>query len=60
MIVKVVPTFNSDSTIYWLRRCNFSYSDGDFLDYVKGAYPDLFKTESSYDEYKILDLSSTK
>ena len=53
-------TFNSDSTIYWLRRCNFSYSDGDFLEYVKGAYPDLFKTESSYDEYKILDLSSTK
>lgn len=51
-------TFTNDSNIYWLRRCNFSYSDGDFLDYMKDSYGDLFKTESSYDDYKILDISS--
>ena len=51
-------SFTNDANTYWLRRCNFSYSDGDFLEYMKSNYKDVFKTESSYDDYKVLDLSA--
>ena len=38
----------SDAAIYWLSRVDFSYSDEDFLEYMKTNYKDIFKTDNTY------------
>lgn len=48
-------SYKTESAVYWLRRTKISYSDDDFLTYMKNNYKDLFKTTSAYDsEPKIL------
>lgn len=55
-VMSTTGTYKTDSTIYWLRRLNFSYSDSDFLDYMKNNYKELFRKASLYDDYEKITL----
>ena len=41
-------SYKSEASVYWLSRVDFSYSDADFLEYMKTNYKDVFKTDNSY------------
>lgn len=41
-------SYKSDAGVYWLSRVDFTYSDSDFLEYMKSNYKDVFKTENPY------------
>ncbi len=41
-------SYKTDSAVYWLSRIDFTYSDEDFLEYMKSNYKDVFKTENPY------------
>lgn len=41
-------SYKTDSAVYWFSRMDFSYSDEDFLEYMKSNYKDVFKTENPY------------
>ncbi|MFA6830471.1 MAG: hypothetical protein WCR67_07235 [Bacilli bacterium] len=51
-------SYKTDSSIYWLRRTKITYSDEDFLEYMKSNYKDLFKTESSIDDEEKISISN--
>lgn len=55
--MSTTSTYQTDASVYWLRRTNISFSDEDFLDYMKSNYKDLFKTDSSYDTEDRIDIS---
>ncbi len=42
-------SYKTDSTIYWLRRCDIDFSDEDFYTYLVANYKDLYREESAYD-----------
>lgn len=41
-------SYKSEASVYWLSRVDFSYSDKDFLEYMKTNYKDVFKTDNPY------------
>lgn len=55
--MSTTSTYQTDASVYWLRRTNINYYDEGFLDYMKSNYKDLFKTESSYDDEDKIDIS---
>ena len=38
-------SLTTDSTIYWLKNKNITYTNNDFYDYVKETYPDVFEDD---------------
>lgn len=38
-------TYVKDSTVYWLKNSNISYSDSDFYNYIKDNYPEVFEKD---------------
>ena len=56
--MSTTSTYESSSTIYWLRRTDIDYSDSDFLEYMKSNYQDLFRTESATDGDPRIELSN--
>ena len=48
-------SYKTDSSVYWLSRMDWSYSDGAFLEYMKTNYKDVFKTENPYDSESKFD-----
>ncbi len=49
-------SYKTDSGVYWLSRMDFTYSDEDFLEYIKTNYKDVFKTENPYSSLKKISL----
>lgn len=41
-------SYKTNSIVYWLSRTKITYSDDDFLDYVKSTYKDVFKKDNPY------------
>lgn len=50
-------SYKTDSAVYWLSRLDFTYSDEDFLEYMKSNYKDVFKTENPYSSEFKFDLT---
>lgn len=50
-------SYKTDSGVYWLSRMDFTYSDEDFLEYIKTNYKDVFKTENPYSSLKKISLN---
>ncbi len=50
-------SYKTDSAVYWLSRIDFTYSDEDFLEYIKSNYKDVFKTENPYSSEAKFDLT---
>lgn len=50
-------SYKTDSSVYWLSRMNWSYSDEAFLEYMKTNYKDVFKTENPYDNESKFDFA---
>lgn len=48
-------SYKTDSSVYWLSRMDWSYSDEAFLEYMKTNYKDVFKTENPYDSESKFD-----
>ncbi|HBD05890.1 MAG TPA: hypothetical protein DCY93_00570 [Firmicutes bacterium] len=38
-------SLSTDSTVYWLKNSNITYSDEDFYNYVKETYPAVFEED---------------
>lgn len=49
-------SYKTDSSVYWLSRMDWSFSDEAFLEYMKTNYKDIFKTENPYSDLTKFDL----
>ncbi len=49
-VMSTTGSYKTEAVVYWLRRTEMDYSDEDFLDYMIENYPELFRTESPYDD----------
>ena len=50
-------SYKTDSSVYWLSRMDWSFSDEAFLEYMKTNYKDIFKTENPYSDLAKFDLA---
>ena len=50
-VMSTTGSYKTEAIVYWLRRVrDIKYSDDGFLEYMKSNYPELFRTESPYDD----------
>lgn len=49
-VMSTTGSYKTEAIVYWLRRTEMKYSDEDFLDYMEENYPELFRTQSPYDD----------